>query len=86
MSCNCNNDCNCSEPIKVCTQTNIPQVDNSAIECSKCGFISGKCVILTEAIAYLGIPENSSLDDVINALLLSLINTRDRVSILEGYH
>ena len=77
MSCN-------NEPIRVCTQTNIPQVDNSAIECSECGFINSQCVVLPEAISYLGLPENTRLNDFVTALMSSLIDARNRLLIAEG--
>lgn len=70
--------------IKICSQTNIPQVDNTALECSECGFISTKCIIRPEAISYLGLPENTDLNTVIDTLLLSLIDARNRIQILEN--
>jgi len=72
MSCNNN-------PIKVCSQTNIPQVDNSAIECAECGFINGQCIIIPESITYLGLPDNTNLNDFIDALMISLIDARNRL-------
>ena len=66
---------------KICTQTNVAEIDNSAIECEK--FISTDCIIHAEAISYLGLPENSSMTDVISALMLSLIDVRNRVTNLE---
>lgn len=77
MSCN-------DKPIKVCSQTNIPQVDNSAIECAECGFINSQCIILPEAISYLGLPDNTSLNDFVTALMSSLIDARNRLLIAEG--
>ena len=66
---------------KICTQTNVPEVDNSAIECEK--LIDSSCIIHADAIAYLGLPENSDITTVINALLLSLIDARNRIITLE---
>lgn len=66
---------------KICQQTNVAEVDNSAIACD--AFISTDCIIHADAIAYLGLPENSSMTDVVNALLLSLIDARNRILILE---
>ena len=77
MSCN-------EQPIKVCAQTNIPQVDNTAIECAECGFINGQCIILPEAISYLGLPENTSLNTFVSVLMSSLIDARNRLQIAEG--
>lgn len=66
---------------KICTQTNVAEVDNEALDCEK--LISTDCIILEEAIAYLGLPENSSMTDVIGAMMLSLIDARNRITILE---
>lgn len=66
---------------KICSQTNVAEVDNSAVACEE--FISTNCVIHEDAIAYLGLPENSSMTDVVDALLLSLIDARSRLLILE---
>lgn len=76
MSCN-------NKLIKICTQTNIPQVDNSAIECSECGFINGQCIILPEAITYLGLPDNTNLNTFVTALMTSLVDARTRLLIAE---
>jgi hypothetical protein len=66
---------------KICEQTNVAEVDNSAVACEK--FISTDCIIHADAISYLGLPINSSMTDVVNALLLSLIDARNRIEILE---
>lgn len=66
-----------------CKPTNVPQVDNSALECEQ-GFYKAKCIIHTDAISYLGLPENSSMDVVIQALLNSLIDARNRIIQLEN--
>lgn len=46
-----------------CTQTNIPEVDNTLPECDE--FISTECVIMDEAIPFIGSEEDSPLKDVI---------------------
>lgn len=66
---------------KICAQTNVAEVDNSAVACDK--MIPTDCILHEAAIAYLGLPENSSMTDVINALLLSLIDARSRILVLE---
>lgn len=83
MSCNCEK-CGGNSNIKICSQSNIPQVDNTALECSDCGFISTTCVIIPEEISYLGLPENTDVTTFINTLLLSLIDARNRVQALEN--
>lgn len=65
-----------------CGQTNIPNTDETTLECNE--FISTGCSIHKAAISYLGLEENTTLDVVIEALMLSLIDTRNRLSILEG--
>lgn len=67
--------------IKICSQTNVAEVDNSAQNCDE--FKSTDCIIHEEAISYLGLPENSSTTDVFNALILSVIDARNRISLLE---
>lgn len=67
---------------KICEQTNVAEVDNSAVACEK--FISTDCIIHEEAISYLGLPENSSTTDVLTAYLSSLIDSRNRVTALES--
>lgn len=67
---------------KICEQTNVAEVDNSAIKCEQ--LISTDCVIYEDAITYLGIPENSTTTDVIKALLTSLIDARNRLLIIEN--
>mgnify|MGYP003641177847 CR=1 FL=1 len=67
---------------KICAQTNVAAVDNSAVKCD--GLTSDECTIHEEAIVYLGLPENSSMKDVVDKLVLSLIDARNRISILEN--
>jgi len=66
---------------KICVQTNVAEVDNSAIACDK--IISSDCIIHADAIAYLGIEENQSLTEIFRVLMLSLIDARNRITILE---
>lgn len=49
----------------------------------ECELTSAKCIIHENAIAYLGLQPNSTLEEVIQALLFSLINTRTRLKNLE---
>lgn len=78
---------NCNDKaVRICSQNDIPQVDNSALECSNCGFSSAKCVIIPEEIPYLGLPADSSLDTIVKALLSSLIDARNRIATLESFH
>lgn len=65
-----------------CNQINIPQVDNSELPCRDT--FSAECVIYPTAIAYLNLPANSTTAEVINALLLSLMDARNRIVILEN--
>lgn len=67
---------------KICQQTNVAEVDNSAVKCDK--FISSDCIIHEEAISYLGLDENASITEVFQALLFSLIDARNRIEQLEN--
>lgn len=66
---------------KECEQTNVAEVDNSTEGCDK--YTSTRCSIHTEAIAYLELPANSSTYDIIEALVLSLADARQRIKIIE---
>jgi len=76
MSCN-------DKPIKICTQTNIPQVDNSELECQESGFVKSSCVVFPQEITYLGLSENTDLTTFTNSLISSLIDVRNRLLIAE---
>lgn len=67
--------------MKICEQTNVAQVDNSAIECIQP--ISTNCIIHESAISYLGLQDNSSMTQVVENLLFSLIDARNRIELLE---
>ena len=45
---------------------------------------STNCLIFPEAITYLNLPPNSTLTLVLQTYLLSLVDARNRISILEG--
>ncbi len=66
--------------MKNCIQTNIPQVETSETDCE---YLDSDCVIHKEAISYLGLPENSSITTIVEALVNSLIDARNRIQILE---
>lgn len=53
-----------------CGQTTIPEVDNTALPCDK--YISEDCIIIAEAIPYIGSMNNSSLKDVLEKLVEKL--------------
>lgn len=65
MSCNCNN----KNKVKICGQTNIPQVDNSLIECSECGFISTNCIVIPNSLSFPNLSNNITLTDLIISLV-----------------
>lgn len=46
--------------------------------------VSTNCVIFEDTISYLSLPENSSATLVIETLLLSLVDARDRITTLES--
>jgi len=67
---------------KICQQTNVAEIDNSAVHCD--GYTSDDCIIHEEAIAYLSLPADSSIKDVVDKILLSLADSRNRIIILES--
>lgn len=68
---------------KICIQTNVAVVDNSATTCNG-EFKSTDCIIHEVAISYLGLQENSSTTEIITALVSSLIDTRNRLTLAEN--
>lgn len=49
-----------------------------------CTLTSASCTIMEEAIAYLGLPANTSMNDVILTMVLSLQDARNRITALEN--
>lgn len=49
-----------------------------------CEQISASCVILEEAIAYLGLSANTPINEVFIAMVLSLQDARNRITQLEN--
>ena len=76
-------ECN-KKVVKICTQANIPTIDDSLIECAECGFTSTNCIISKDMIVELGLPANSNLTDIIKKLVLSLEDAKNRILILES--
>lgn len=68
--------------MSICKPVNVPQPDNSEMECDS--FIKTKCVIKEDAISYLNLPANSTLEDILAAYLASLIDARNRIHNLEN--
>lgn len=48
-----------------------------------CELKSAECVIYEDAISYLSLEGNSTMEEVIQALVLSLADARDRIEYLE---
>lgn len=46
--------------------------------------LSSTCVIFENAISYLSLSPNSTMTQVVQSLLLSLIDARSRISVLEA--
>jgi len=55
--------------------------DNTPLTCDD--YISTECIIHEAAIAYLSLPTNSTMTQVVAALLASLMNARERIVDLE---
>ncbi len=64
-----------------CKQANVPQVDNTALECNQ--FVNSQCVLHPDVLTYLNLPANSNMRVVINTLLASLSDARNRITLLE---
>lgn len=64
-----------------CGQTVTPTTDETALPCNE--FISDKCLIHEAAIAYLNLEPNTPYDVLLEALLQSLSDARNRIDILE---
>jgi hypothetical protein len=65
-----------------CGQTNTPTTDDTPLPCDE--FKSTRCSVHEEAISYLGLGEDTPLDVVLDTYLTSLIDARNRVTILEA--
>lgn len=63
-----------------CSTTVTPQLENDFCNGER---ISSKCVISVKALTYLGLPINSTLEDIIDSLIQSLADARVRISDLE---
>ena len=76
----CNNE-NTSQ--RICHQSNIPELEEEDIKCDGCFHLTD-CVIYEDAVAYFGLPANSDLTVLLNAMMSSLIDARNRIQILEN--
>jgi len=56
--------------------------DNTPLECNE--YISDKCVIHTNAIAFLGLPAGATQEEINNELVSTLISALSRISQLES--
>lgn len=65
-----------------CGPTTIPTTDETPLPCDD--FRSDRCTIHEDAISYLGLAINTPLNEVLDAYLLSLIDARNRLAILEA--
>lgn len=64
------------------TKTITPETDATPIPCDGC-FIFDECVTRETAITYLSLPANSNMLEIVDALVASLQNARDRIIVLE---
>lgn len=68
--------------MKPCNTGTVIPTNNDPLPCEQ--FISSDCIIFQAAIAYLELPAGSTATQVIAAMLASLIDVRNRVSIIEN--
>lgn len=60
---------------------NVPTTDNTQPDCLNP--IDANCVFYQEVINYLSLPAMSTAHEIIDALILSLMNARNRITTLE---
>lgn len=65
-----------------CGQTNIPEVDNTQLECLE--FISSNCVIYPEAILALGIQQDENLTNIISVLVKKILQNQLEITQLKA--
>ena len=82
MSCTCGN---CTSGTILCSQTNIPSVDNTVPDCGD--IIYEQCVIMTQIRTNpINIAINDNLQETIDKLLQYIINQDARIEVLEQYN
>lgn len=64
-----------------CGQVTIPTLDETPLPCNE--FISDICVVHPGSIPYLGLEPGVVYNDLIEALISSLVDARNRIQILE---
>lgn len=64
-----------------CGQTNIPEVDNTELQCDS--YVYDSCIIIKEAIPYLGVPSNATLAKLVERLLVKLKAQARKIKELE---
>jgi hypothetical protein len=68
--------------MSTCSNGTVIPTNNLPLACEE--YTSSDCTVFINAITYLGLPPNSSLTEVFNAMLLSLIDARNRIITLEA--
>lgn len=76
---------------KTCTQTNVPKVDNTLTKCDECGYVNAECIVLDEALTYIGTLSGEKLSvilkkiqDVYTKQASTIISLQNRISNLEN--
>ncbi len=64
-----------------CSNGTVIPTNNTPLPCEE--FTSSDCIIHEQAIAYLELPANSTMTEVIVAMLASLVDARNRIINLE---
>lgn len=64
-----------------CNIGTVIPTNNTPLACEE--YKSTDCIIYKSAIVYLGLPADSSMTQVIAAIMLSLIDARNRIRTLE---
>lgn len=67
--------------MSTCSNGTVIPTNNTPLQCEE--FTSSDCIIFQEAIAYLELPPNSTMTEVVVSILASLIDARNRIINLE---
>lgn len=64
--------------------TVVPTVDNSEVDCQDCGYVNDMCIIMTQAIPYLGVQANDSFKTFITKFINDYKTKASRIRTLEN--
>jgi hypothetical protein len=65
-----------------CSQTSVPVLQMENEKC-KGKYTSTDCIIYESVIVALGLPKNSTMTQVVNALVLAIQNNNNKITVLQ---